>query len=176
MCDNDIIDICKRGVAGETASSIQKDYQMVLSEHINRIIIGKSWKHVDVERRPAGTKKHHLYYELTAQDAENICFKIIEDEESRESILKQYPTLTKDTLNDILYERLFPDIEAPRLKAKKKSSFEEIEHIRNLRFSGMDAVQIKKKHYPDKSAQTIRNIINGKGHSGSPGPIKGVDY
>lgn len=178
LCEDDIIDICKRGVLGEKADSIQKDYPFVSSGHINHIIIGRAWGHVDTPRRIAGTKKHHIYYDLTEQEATNICFKVLEEGEFEHNILKQYPCLNNRTLQDILHGRLFPDIEAPRLRAKKGSKEAEVLDIRNLAFNGKTAVDIQKENYSDRGVQAIRNIINGKTlkYREMPGPIKGIDY
>lgn len=179
LCEDNIKDICARGVLGETANSIQKDYPSVSSHHINHIIIGRAWSHLtNIPRREPYTKKHHIYYELTEQEAANICFKVVEDGELEETMLKQYPCLNAKILQDILRGRLFPNINAPRLKARKCATKEEVLEIRNLAFSGKTAVDIHKEYFPDKGVQMLRNIISGKTlkYSKMPGPIKGADY
>lgn len=172
--DEDIADICTRVVIhNEDIISVSKDYPQVTSSYIYEIINGNARQQV----KDAPRKSPKIRAELEDQDIVDICIRIIKNNEKVIDVSKDYPQIGIHLIYDIINGNAWTHVKnAPRKKAQKIFTEEEVVLIRNEAKSGKTPKEIKKKYFPNKLPITIKNVIIGKSFTKYTGPIKGEDY
>lgn len=182
LTKKDVINICNRVVINnESVTDVSKDYPYITRQELYEIVNGKAWKSViEAPRKLSGevniNGEKHGNAKLTDKDAYNLCIRIVENNEDITEVMKDYPSITKETIYGIVNGTHWKHIKATKREPKKKLIKEEVLHIRKLSYEGLSTREILDNHYSGKTIGTIRNTVTGKTNYKYGGPIKGEDY